>query len=125
MLTLSYGYKKPEASDKGPVVFPAMEDNIQRVNDHTHNGSNSSKLTTAAVEAVTQSLLLGSWVLVSDGIYKQTVTLPGGLDYTKISIQFLHGTSGDRLWLGVNKVSATQYDVFINDNSINVTAVYS
>ena len=123
--TLSYGYKLPTTGDRGPVVFPDLEDNIQQLNDHNHNGTNSSLISSASITAVTQTLLAGAWVLVADGIYKQTVTLPGGLDYTKISIQFLHGTSGDRLWLGVNKVSATQYDVFINDNSINVTAVYS
>lgn len=42
MDVLSYGYKKPQDGDTGDVFFPAIEDNIQRVNDHTHDGVNSA-----------------------------------------------------------------------------------
>ena len=40
-ITLSNGYIKPEDGDTGAVWFDALEDNIQRVNDHNHDGSNS------------------------------------------------------------------------------------
>ena len=56
MLTLSHGYEKPETGDKGSVFFPALEDNIQKLNDHNHNGLNSELLTAAASAAVTQTI---------------------------------------------------------------------
>ena len=42
MQTLTYGFKKPQVTDKGPVVFPALEANWQQVNDHNHDGANSA-----------------------------------------------------------------------------------
>jgi hypothetical protein len=42
MLTLSYGFKKPQVPDQGGVVFPALEANWQQVNDHNHDGVNSA-----------------------------------------------------------------------------------
>lgn len=41
MITLSYGYEKPQNGDTGDVFFPALERDIQRLNDHTHDGVNS------------------------------------------------------------------------------------
>lgn len=125
MLTLSYGYKKPQSNDKGPVVFPALEDNIQQLNDHTHDGTDSAKLPSSSVEAVTQAISAASWTLVSGGLYKQTVTLPGGIDYDKISITIHDDATGHLLYLTIEKVSSSQYDVYINDNSLDLVAVYT
>lgn len=125
MLTLTYGFKKPQTGDRGPTVFPAMEENIQKLNDHTHDGLNSSLLSSASIAAVTQTLLAGSWVSQGNGLYKQTVTLPGALTYSATNISFEHGTTGDLLYLTVNKVSSSQYDVFINDNSIGLKVRYT
>lgn len=41
MITLSYGFEKPVNGDTGDVFFPALERDIQRLNDHTHDGVNS------------------------------------------------------------------------------------
>jgi hypothetical protein len=123
--TLSYGYKLPTTGDRGPVVFPDLEDNIQQLNDHNHNGTNSSLISSASITAVTQTLLAGSWVLVADGIYKQTVTIPGTLQYDNTHISFTHATTGHLLYLSVEKVSATQFDVFINDNTAGLKVRYT
>lgn len=125
MLTLSYGFYKPQTGDKGSVFFPRLEDNFQKLNDHTHDGANSSKITAASSNVVTQAVASGSWALVSLGTYKQTVTLPAALAYDNIVIGFRDAATGHPLSLSVQKVSSTQYDVFINDNSLNLTAVYS
>jgi hypothetical protein len=42
MLPLSYGFQKPEVTDQGGIVFPALEANWQQVNDHNHDGVNSA-----------------------------------------------------------------------------------
>ena len=41
MIVLSNGYKLPETGDFGDVWFPALEDNIQRINTHNHDGTDS------------------------------------------------------------------------------------
>jgi len=124
MLTLTYGYKKPETNDLGPVVFPALEDNIDRLNSHNHDGSNSSKIPTSSLTHATQSIPAGSWALVAGGLYKQTVTLAASLNFDNLSLQF-RLSSGDLVYPTVVRVSTSQYDIYLNDNTETLTAVYS
>jgi hypothetical protein len=128
--TLSYGFVKPQTGDKGSVFFPDLEDNIQQLNDHTHNGTNSAKLTAAAMTATTQAILSASWSLLGDGIYRQLVTVPASLTgnggtYDNHAVQFRNTANGRMLYLSTEKASSTTYYLYINDNSIDVTAVYS
>lgn len=128
MQTLSNGYKKPETGDKGSVFFPALEDNIQRVNDHTHNGTDSEKLNANSVDAVNQSILNASWVTAGGGLYKQTVTLPGTLQFDTTTMMFRINSGSDAghvVYPDVKKITANTYDIWINDNSIDLEAHYS
>ena len=78
MDTLSYGYKKPRSPDKGTIFWPALEFDIQQLNDHNHNGTNSAKLTAASSVVVTVSILNTGWgAALADGGFRQLVTLPG------------------------------------------------
>lgn len=119
MLTLSYGYLKPELDDTGDVWMTAMETNIQAFNDHTHNGTNS-----AIIPVTTQAISSGSWVATSGGTYRQLVTLPGALLFDGLSIEMRLST-GHVVYPTIEKVSSTTYYVYINDNSLSLTAVYS
>ncbi len=123
MQTLTFGYKKPQTRDTGSVLFTALEDNIQQLNDHTHNGTNSSKLTAAAVVASTQSILAAAWVATSQGNYRQLVTL-SGLLYDEINIG-MRNSSGHIVAAQIEKVSASTYYVYTNDNATGFTAVYT
>jgi len=123
MYTPLYGYKIPETTERGSIVFPALEANIQRVNDHDHLGGNSAPLTPAALIATSQSLLAGSWSLVANGIYKQVVTMPAGLNYDYTLREF-RLADNSQFHPTVNRLSTLQYEVFINDPSQNVTVIY-
>lgn len=123
--TLSNGYVKPQSGDLGSVFWLALEDNIQQLNDHTHDGVDSEKLTASSSDAVSQTLSSGSWSLVANGIYRQLGTVPSGMTVDLCNISFRHGTSGDYLYLAVTKASSTTYYVYINDSSIDVKAVYT
>jgi hypothetical protein len=123
MQTLTYGFKKPQTRDTGSTLFAALEENIQQLNDHTHNGVNSSKLTAAAVVASTQAVPFASWVATSQGNYRQLITL-SGLLYDEITIS-MRNSSGHLVYAQVEKVSATSYYVYTNDNATAFTAVYT
>lgn len=125
MQTLSNGYQKPENGDKGSVFFPALASNIQKLNDHNHNGTNSELLTSASSAAVTQSLLAASWSLQGDGMYRITVTMPSDIGYDTHNIQFRLTAGGAIVHLSTEKVSATSFYVYSNDNSIDVTVFYT
>ena len=120
MQTLSYGYLKPDNPDTGDQFFPAMEFNIQRLNDHNHDGSNSAPLTT-----VSQNILPGSWVAapIGGGLYRQLVTIPAPFDYDVCAIFFKLST-GEVVYPSVERVSTSAYYVYTNDNSLTYVAYY-
>ena len=126
MDTLSYGFKRPDSGDKGATLFTALEDDITQLNDHTHNGTNSSRIAVSAMPVSTQSISSGSWAAVSGqtGHYSQTVTLSGGLLYNEVVITFRHPSTGDQIFATVTKASSTSYVVYTSDNTIGLTAVY-
>lgn len=120
MLTLSYGYKKPENPDTGDVVFPALANDIQQVNDHAHNGTDSAPLATQ-----TASIASGSWVAapIGGGLYRQAISMPTGLTYDVAEIWFKLST-GEVVYPTVEKISSSSYYVYTNDNSLTYTAYY-
>jgi len=123
--TLSFGFVKPVTGDKGSVFFPILEADIQQLNDHTHNGANSSKLTAASSVSVTQAVSAAGWSLVADGRYRQLVTLAGGLLYDEVAISFKDQTSQEVLLLGITKNSSTSFYVYSIDNTIALTVSYN
>lgn len=125
MQTLSYGFKKPQTGDKGDVFFPALEDNIQQINDHTHDGNTSAKITSSSVNATTSTITSGNWVSLGSGNYRQLVTMPGALQYNNYVIQAKITSSGHQINPTIEKVSATTFYVYVNDNTLNLTLYYT
>lgn len=128
MQTLTYGFKLPDTGDKGTVFFPALEDNITRLDAHTHNGANSPKLSSENVDAYSQTMGAGSWALVVDNTYRMLITMPATLEFDKCTMMFLinSGTAvGQVFFPTVTKVSANTYYVYSNDNSIDIKVQYS
>jgi hypothetical protein len=131
MLTLSHGFLKPQGGiDSSAVWFPALETNIQKLNDHTHNGTDAAQLS-----ITTQTISSGGWLTTSatstgaggtitgGGVFYQTVTMPGGLSFDSTDIQFRLSTG--EVWVPtVVRLSTTQYNIFTNDNTLSVTALY-
>lgn len=124
--TLSNGYKKPQSGDRGNLFFPALEDNIDRINAHDHDGTNSEKLTTSSMTAATNSVPSANWAAVSGntGLFSQVVTLPTGFDIDDYVVSFKDDATGNQLHLTVEKVTASTYRVYCNDNSLTLTAYY-
>lgn len=125
METLSYGYKKPETNDSGAVVFPALEDNIQRLNDHTHDGANSSKLPGSSIESTVESVLATNWGSdLGGGYYKQTVNMPTGFDfdYTQIQVRL---STGHIMQPTIIRLSTAQFDIYVNDNTIDLVVLFN
>lgn len=122
--TLTYGYKLPQDGDKGSTWFPDLAFDISRLNDHSHDGLNSAPISSINITSTTQALVSGSWVATANGIYRQLVTVPSGKTYDNSVIIFRNTSTKSQMFLGVEKVSATTYYVYINDNSVDVTAYY-
>jgi len=124
-VTLSNGYVKPQSGDRGSVFFPILENNIQRLNDHTHDGVNSNKIPPSSFTVVSSAISSANWGSATNGIYSQTITVPAGIaEINEYGVYFYNAANGHRLLLTMERASATTYNVFINDNSLNLVAVY-
>jgi hypothetical protein len=113
MQTLSYGYKLPETGDFGDVWFPALEDNITRVNSHDHDGVNSTKLISSNISASYVSVASGSFSLVS-GKYRATVDTPVGSLVDDFVIVCKDPTSKDQIFLEVEKLDDNTVYLYSN-----------
>lgn len=125
MQTLTYGYLKPETGDKGSVWFPALEADIQQLNDHTHNGVNSSLIQSSSIIAVTQDILSANWVATTGGTYRQLVIMTGGLQYDNFMVNVRLTSTGHIIYPTIEKVSAATFYIYTNDNSLDYTLVYT
>lgn len=122
--TLSYGFVKPADGDRGSTFWDHLADNIQQLNDHTHNGTNSSLLTSASSAAVVQTVLAASWAASGSG-YRQLLTVPSGMDIDTCNVIFRNSSTGEQYYLDTVKVSDTTFYVYINDNTIELKAIYT
>lgn len=124
MDTLSYGFKRPETGDKGNVFFPALEDDITQLNSHDHDGTDSAAISTAFLTKSTTSILAAAWVATSGGTYRQEVTLPAGFTFANTQMSFTT-SGGDRFYPSIELGSASnKYWIYVNDNTLVVTALY-
>jgi len=122
-LTLSHGFVKPQTGDRGVVWFPALEGNIQKLNDHTHDGSNSSLISITALNRspLSQSLLLAGWSAVGDGSFTRTVTTPAAmasLDINIFSPKFVINSganAGKTVFLSYTRLTSATYTLVINE----------
>lgn len=128
-VTLSYGFKKPQAPDPGSVWMPEHEQNIEQLNNHNHNGSNSSKLdATTSLTRPTSTITNVGWTPVSGG-FEKTVTTPSSI--SEINIHFLKFVAtagvppvGSVINPTIERVSGTSYKVTVNDNTLAMTVYY-
>lgn len=125
MLTLSYGYLKPETGDKGSIFFPALEADIQQLNDHNHNGVNSSLIQSSAIVAVTQDLDAGDWVSQGGGTYRQLVMMPGSMQFDNFLIFAKLTATKSQFLPTIEKVTANTFYIYINDPALDVTVYYT
>jgi len=114
------------------VWFPAIEDNITRLNGHSHNGSDSVALSSLAFTKFSSTIASGDWVDGGNGNYSYQVTVPAGIqgasapfnDINYYQLQFYITSTGVRIYPGVTRNSSTTFTVSINDNSVGVTVLY-
>lgn len=114
MITLTNGFKLPETGDFGDVWFPALEDNINQINDHTHNGTDSEKIASTGVEAQKVTILSGAFANQGDGYWRATVTFPAGTEYDKMQMIARDPTTGEAVYLRHAKLTATTAYIYTN-----------
>jgi len=125
--TTTKGYKLPT---KGNADFwSQLEFDIQRLNDHKHDNIDSQPLSPPSIVKSVQTVSAGSWVAVPGqaGTFKQTLTVPATYAVDGMIVKFFvdgGGEDGHQIFPSIQKVSSLTFDIFINDNSVALKAVY-
>ena len=114
MITLSKGFKLPETGDFGDVWFPALEDNIQQLNDHTHNGVDSEKLVSSDLEVSIVTALVGSFTDQGNGYYRATVLCPGGQAAANFRVSMRDPTSYEPIFGKIELAAVASVYVYLN-----------
>lgn len=122
MQILSYGFKLPEQGDFGTVWFPALEDNIQQLNDHDHNGINSKNLPSSSITSEHSTLLNTAFVDQGDGYWRAEVTLPAGMVYDNTVLVARDPVSGDTVH--VRLAPKTQQVAYVYTNYVQTFEIY-
>lgn len=112
MIILSNGYKLPEIGDFGDVWFPALEDNIQRTNDHNHDGTNSNKIPSTSLTALVQAVASGDFAVDGDR-FSATISLAGGAgNIDEKTVVLRDPTTKNPLHMDIEKIGLSQIKIY-------------
>ena len=122
-VTLSKGYKLPQNGERG--WWQTLIDNWTRLNSHDHDGTDSEKISSANLSFTTQDLSASNWSSVGGGTYRQTVSLPAGMSFPAAVVNFYTDSgTGHQVFPKVVKIDSSSYYVYVNDNTVDLKAVY-
>lgn len=121
----SKGYKLPQKGEK-VTWWQNIVDNFVRVNNHTHDGTDSQLIKASSLTKEVQDILAADWINVSISQipFYQLVTMPSGIDFDKTVLQFRNSANGNIVYPMVTKVSSTSFNIFVNDNTLNLKVIY-
>jgi hypothetical protein len=121
--TLSNGYEKPTNPTTGAQHFPAMERNVQRMNDHAHDPTGESP-TGEQLAAITQAVDSDDWGAdLGGGSYRQELTMPAPLEFDTTRIEVRRST-GEIVYPKIVKTAADKFYLYTNDNTASYTISY-
>lgn len=127
METLTYGFLKPSNGDRGSSFWDVLADNIQQLNDHSHDGNDSAQLTPAALSGQTQDIDASAWTSVGNGLYRRLITMPGTLQFDDVSMRMYITNGVDanfEITPSILRASANTYYIYVNDNTLTLKVIY-
>lgn len=124
--TENYSYEVPTTGDDSLGASGWMQtirDFMLRIIDHTHDGDDSARLTSAAIDAHTSTTGTG-WGAATNGVVSQVIAMPTDMEYDKYKLEF-RTAAGLTVLLKHEKVTATSYRVYTNDATQNYTVLFT
>lgn len=121
-------YELPVSPDQGNDVFSVLEDFMNRMAVHNHDGSNSKEISLNIDKDITV-FLTGvdiTWNVLGNGNYRALFTMPVSATFDGNIRKFYYkiGASDYKeFYPTVEKVSASTYYIYSNDNTIDVKVV--
>lgn len=122
-------YEIPDSKETGSSVFDKLEEFMERMANHRHQGKDSNEITLNIQKAV-QELEAGgvdfTWNLVSAGRYRALIDVAAGSTFDdNVRTYYYKVGAGEpnQFYPTIEKIDNTQYYLYSNDNSINLKVV--
>lgn len=118
--------KIPETGDRGSVFCPALSENMETLDAHTHDGINSPHVKTSSLSKETVTIVAGDFASQTDGDYKYNLTLPIGMAFDTSMFKFIIASGADlgkEIFPTVNKTDDNKLDILIYTNTFNLKVV--
>lgn len=122
--------QKPSPKDQGDVVYDTMESFMERLATHTHQGADSEKISLNFTKEF-QDLTVGvdlTWTDLGNSNYRASIAIPAPATYDGNLRQFFYkpnaGGNYKEIKPSIEKIDATNFYVFANDNTIDLRIVY-
>lgn len=121
MVILAYNLKQPTTGDRGSIFYPALEEAIQRLSSHNHDGNNSALISASSTQAAYVDALSANWLVTSPGRWYQDISLPAGYTYDNsiFEVRTIVGGVYVKIYTGVARISNTVLRVATNDNTVD------
>lgn len=110
---LSNGYFLPQNGDFGVTWFVDLERNIQRLNDHNHDGTNSSAIPSTAIAPVIIDLPVSAFTASPEG-FSANLTTTSNINLDTRSFYVRDAVTKQQAFLDVVRVDALNYTVSTN-----------
>lgn len=125
MQTLTYGFLLPQTGDKGTPLWTALQANIQKTNDHNHDGINSAPISATAIASQQQAISHTNWTAYGGpiGHYRQLVTMAAGFKFDLNNISF-RTAAGAYVYPTVERVNPTSFYIYTIDPTMDLVANY-
>ena len=121
---IGYGFKLPIDGEDSSSWFDLLEELIEKIAVHNHDSVNSAPVDLSSIDKKESILSPIGWNIDSVGNYKQTVTLPSGVESSQVDFICINTVSGERLYPTINITSPTTIDVTINTNQLEIKILY-
>lgn len=123
-------YERPVSGDQGNEdIFAILEAFMDRMAPHTHDGSDSSEINLNVSKEI-QILTIGTnltWLDELNGNYKAVLPVPPPATFDDNQKFFYisrdSGATYERFYPSLNRLTATTYEVFSNDNTVDLKVV--
>lgn len=124
---IAYGYKRPNIGDR-LTWWADWLFNFDRLSTHKHDGTDSAKISTAALSRPTDLITAANWGTGTNGYFKQTIACPAGVSFPQaVPVFYVEGgtSNGHLIHPSIKQLSETTYEVTVNDSSLNLRVVYA
>jgi hypothetical protein len=122
-------YEKPAAGDQGNTVFDILEEYMERMAVHNHDGGDSKEISLNIAKDI-DTFVIGVdlvWSSLGNGEYRATIPVPGATTFDASIRKLFYAPTATTVFKEfyptVEKIDNTSFYVYSNNNQVDLKVV--